>query len=520
MMKKIPAFFALAAAAASLAAEEIPLTGADFRLGKFKSGGVECTASFQDGVLTVEVTPTSNITNETRGAVLAVPPEKLIGKGVRFQGEVRYENIASDAGGPHVGGKILASVARDGLYQFFVTPSLKGTEEKWLPVSLYCTFPADQVSAHVVFGIQQGWGRIQFRNLTCETLPLKSAAAINPPAGFRCEYTDRVAKNVPRRGVMSPPWARLCEKDLRDLASWNVNLIRYQIVDGLKDATDLEEYAAWFDRALGHLEELMPILKECGIQVIVDMHVVPGGRFGSAAKENGEDPSHFRMMQDPECRDAFLDIWRKTAARLKGNPQVYAFDLCNEPIQHGDVRWSFWQLQYDAAKAIREVDPEVPIMAESNHMADPIFFEMTPMPLKNIIYSVHMYAPGPYTHQGVNDDSYVKTFPSKRFDYRDAGWDRARLRKAVDAVRQFQQKYGAKIQVGEFSAAVWAPGAAAYLDDVASIFEEYGWDWSYHAFREWEGWSLEHEGTPTDLQYVGDTDRKQALLKYFLKNRR
>ena len=49
---------------------------------------------------------------------------------------------------------------------------------------------------------------------------------------------------------------------------------------------------------------------------------------------------------------------------------------------------------------------------------------------------------------------------------------------------------------GEFSVAVWAPGGAAYLDDLVSIFEEYGWDWTYHAFREWEGWSLEHEGTP------------------------
>ena len=26
-----------------------------------------------------------------------------------------------------------------------------------------------------------------------------------------------------------------------------------------------------------------------------------------------------------------------------------------------------------------------------------------------------------------------------------------------------------------------------------ALFRDYGWDWTYHAFREWEGWSVEHE---------------------------
>ena len=181
--------------------------------------------------------------------------------------------------------------------------------------------------------------------------------------------------------------------------------------------------------------------------------------------------------------------------------------------------YSFWELQYDAAKAIRAIDPEVPVMVESNHMANPVFFEMTPMPLANIIYSIHMYAPGEYTHQGVNDTSYTKQYYAKQFDYRNAGWDRARLAKSMKAVRDFQQKYGAKIQVGEFSVAIWAPGGASYLDELVSIFEEYKWDWTYHAFREWDGWSLEHEGTPNDIRKAAqDTDRKKVMLKYFQLN--
>ena len=152
-------------------------------------------------------------------------------------------------------------------------------------------------------------------------------------------------------------------------------------------------------------------------------------------------------------------------------------------------------------------------------MANPNFFEMEPMNLKNIIYSVHMYAPGDYTHQGVNDTSYTKQFYAKRYDYRKAGWNRERLAKSMEATRNFEKKYGAKIQVGEFSVAIWAPGGADYLNDLISIFEEYKWDWTYHAFREWEGWSLEHEGRP-DAMWKAEkpTDRLQTMLKYWQKN--
>ena len=98
--------------------------------------------------------------------------------------------------------------------------------------------------------------------------------------------------------------------------------------------------------------------------------------------------------------------------------------------------------------------------------------------------------------------------------------DRKRLAVLMKPVVEFQKKYGAEIYVGEFSAVRYAPGAARWLEDVISLFEEYGWDWSYHAFRESHFWSVEHVGpdgahpVPADE----DTDRKRVLLRYFKKN--
>ena len=88
---------------------------------------------------------------------------------------------------------------------------------------------------------------------------------------------------------------------------------------------------------------------------------------------------------------------------------------------------------------------------------------------------------------------------------------------------EFQQAFNVHMYVGEFSAIRWAPGDSAYnyLRDVIELFEEYGWDWSYHAFREWDGWSVEHGSDPESHQPASEpTDRQELLLKYFARNKK
>ena len=68
--------------------------------------------------------------------------------------------------------------------------------------------------------------------------------------------------------------------------------------------------------------------------------------------------------------------------------------------------------------------------------------------------------------------------------------------------------------MGEFSAVAWAQGADAYIRDCIGLFGEYGWDWCYHAFREWRPWSVEHEGPDAaHMTPSAATPRKRELLK-------
>ena len=65
-------------------------------------------------------------------------------------------------------------------------------------------------------------------------------------------------------------------------------------------------------------------------------------------------------------------------------------------------------------------------------------------------------------------------------------------------------------------AAAWAPGADQYLRDCIALFNEYGWDWTYHAFRESPVWDVEKE-RGADGKYVPSPDnpRKRTLLDGF-----
>ena len=83
----------------------------------------------------------------------------------------------------------------------------------------------------------------------------------------------------------------------------------------------------------------------------------------------------------------------------------------------------------------------------------------------------------------------------------------------------FQKKHNCRIYVGEFSAAIWAPGAEKYLADCISLFEEFGWDWTYHAFREATVWSLEHEGTQSNRRLSLDNPRLQVLKNGWANNK-
>ena len=308
------------------------------------------------------------------------------------------------------------------------------------------------------------------------------------------------------------------EADIATLASWGATLARFQIMRNwmaVDDCQDLEEYAQWIDSRLDNLEDVLRWAEARGMQIVVDLHSPPGGKR--------QRPREMNMLHDDRYADAFVETWRRIARRCAPAVQtagpIYGYDLINEPAQWGAARNSYWELQRRAAEAIREIDPATPVIVASNMADSPsAFLYLSPLAMDNVIYQIHVYAPGKFTHQGVGGGLARKADGSQyKWPDPEMKWDIDYLRRILEPVRAFQEKHHARIYVGEFSAIAWAPGADQYLRDCISLFGEYGWDWTYHAFREWGAWSVEHECPAPGQPFAPSTDnpRKRALLDGF-----
>ena len=324
--------------------------------------------------------------------------------------------------------------------------------------------------------------------------------------------------NKPLRGCMLPARATT-EDDIETLHRWGATMARFQIMRrflNVEDNQDLPEYWAWVDKRLDNLEDVLRWAQERGMKICVDLHSFPGGVRASDRDSN--------MLYDEKWAAAFVETWRRIATRVKGHPALYGYDLVNEPKQTSFATISYWEIQRRAAEAVREIDPVTPIVVESNMAASPAAFRyLSPLAMDNVIYQCHFYGPQPFTHQGVATNARRHNGRIPFWPDPSKGWTRDYFRERLTAVRAFQEKHKCRIYVGEFSAVGYAPGADQWIRDAIAVFEEYGWDWTYHAFREWAGWSVEHEADdpgaehPDKYRRVKDTPRKRALLEGFAR---
>ncbi|MFH1923679.1 MAG: cellulase family glycosylhydrolase, partial [Planctomycetota bacterium] len=172
------------------------------------------------------------------------------------------------------------------------------------------------------------------------------------------------------------------------------------------------------------------------------------------------------------------------------------------------------------ARKVRQLDPDHAIIVEPAPWGSPASLDwFEPIDVPGVVYSVHMYQPHRFTHQGIHGNPAGIRYPG---EVDGKPWDRDGLRRALQPAVDYQRDYGVHVYLGEFSAIRWAPGESAhdYLRDSIDIFEENGWDWAYHAFREWDGWSVEHGPDRQDRSpSPTPTTREKLLRSWFAKNR-
>lgn len=251
-----------------------------------------------------------------------------------------------------------------------------------------------------------------------------------------------------------------------------------------------------FGRAPGDIDALHRILDWANAR---NLKMVVAGEFTDADK--------LAFWQSTELKQSVVENWRWFAKEFGNHPAIAGLDLLNEP----NPPWlggklagahQLWQpLAEQAIVAIRAEGNTLPIIYEGVGGGSAIGFrDLVPFDDPQVVYSLHVYTPHDITHQGVGP-AWARTIPypaGPEWQLKDAvleagGWDRKRLKAALNDVVIFQQRHKRPIFVGEFSCVRWAPKGSAlrYVADCLAIFKQYGWSWCYHDFRGWPGWDAE-----------------------------
>ncbi|MFC2099501.1 cellulase family glycosylhydrolase [Candidatus Bipolaricaulota bacterium] len=295
--------------------------------------------------------------------------------------------------------------------------------------------------------------------------------------------------------------------------TWNANIVRirlaahdecdYSIVEILDPATSA-------DPILLELDRVIEACQTNGIRVVLDIHQFPGySTYDQSAKD-------FRLWHDAELQDRFIRYWRGIAQRYAHlDGVIYGYDLLNEPIYPSLGAWI--DLANRTAEAIRKVDFHSAIIVESKGGSAAAFSEMVPIDDNNVICSVHPWNPQPVAMQGALGHPTGTTYPNDV-------WNKDHLRDVLKPVVEFQRRYGVRIFAGEFGTTAQSPAdtRVRYLDDLLSVFEEYGFDYAFASYRKYPTYSLEHAAYVASYavvpMYVETTDALAKLQEYLALN--
>jgi len=376
----------------------------------------------------------------------------------------------------------------------------------WQKSSMVVTLPVNTIEAHLYLGLESVSGTVWFDSLVVERI----GSVKMPPARDSAIPIPPSFGNTRSRGAMigvPPDSASIVEFG----STWKGNLLRWQMNGPYEVDSVLMQpaYESYLQKEFSYLDKGLPICKANGIKAVIDMHQMANGAFLGAAQQT-----------------LLIATWKRIAQRYGTNPAVAGYDLANEPDegswQPGAMLWN--ELVDTLCRTIRSVDPNTPIVVEPAWGSVDRFSQLRPVgsdrgwDLKNIVYSFHFYSPYELTAQGEASDVPMGTvYPGT---INGLNYDKARLRQEMQPAVDFQKRYRVPMYIGEFSCIRWAPQHSAlnWLTDVTSILESQGWDWSYHAYREYQGWSVEYSDSMADQRDRQNTDRKALLLSLYAKN--
>lgn len=299
-------------------------------------------------------------------------------------------------------------------------------------------------------------------------------------------------------GYIGPPYV---QADFDRLAAAGANYVNLSIPGIFSERPPY----ALDEGAQANLDALLEMAERAGLFAVLSFRTGPGRSDFTFYRDGaGEwfDPALLieTVWTEQAAQDAWVDMWRYTATRYRGQPVIVGYDLMVEPNadevlldlydpdefypRYANTLYDWNQLYPRIVSAIRSVDGETPILISPMGWGSvPWLPYLQPVQAERIVYAVHQYGPYLYTHQQPDEN---KPYPGEfdvNWDEIPDRFDRNWLAAYLAPLEEFHQRTGAPIVVNEFGVVRWAPGAAEFLGDEIAWFEAHGIN---HALWVWE----------------------------------
>lgn len=297
---------------------------------------------------------------------------------------------------------------------------------------------------------------------------------------------------------------------------------------------DADRYDGIPPADLATLQRVIADAGAAGLKVVVAPLSLPGDRW---RQHNGDKPDD-RLWRDKEYWQQAAAFWRDLAAALKGNAAVGALNIVNEPFPEqrfglaSGADSAAAQRWYAGARgtthdlpafyahviaAIRQVDPDVPIMVDGGWYAAPDAFGYWPAALADpaVLYAYHMYEPWEVT-----STPNLKRHPPLPYpgDAEGAHWDAAKVAARLTLPLAWADAHGVprtRLVTAEFGCARVLTFCPTYLEDVLSALDRDGVHWAFYAFREdgWDAMDYELGAGPARAGYWAAREEERPYLE-------
>ena len=268
----------------------------------------------------------------------------------------------------------------------------------------------------------------------------------------------------------------ITDQDFTQIKKLGFNCVRLPFNHRLLEEPDGLEY----------LQGVVKRIGRAGLQVILDMHAVPGAQNPDW---HSDSEGEAVFWQDKKCQEKYFGLWKKLAQTFKDNAAVAGYDIMNEPVTK-EIKL-LTEVFQRVVEIIRREGARQTIFLEGHEWGSNIEFIQN-IKGDNLAISIHFYQPFNFTFNWLPADKYP-----------DECWTKEKLRSMLKNYADFAKQFNLPVFVGEFGVASRCPACGhefKWVEDVLAIFNEFGWHWTYWTYKSVQGMKF-----PDGLYQLSDT---------------